>query len=103
MAQTGALRAGTVMWVPCDVHTGMFPFERQVTIHVRGQSQETIAGYVPQEDTNCVNDQCFVRTVVFGPVNHKDIGLILRGDILSQSNPVVVPKKWLQEVGRKVI
>ena len=91
------LTSGAVVWVPCEVKDGIFPNERHVTIDCN--AVRSIVGYVPREEVHGREGHSFVRSVVLSKMNGKYIRLILRGGIFSTSN-VVVPRKWLQEVGR---
>ncbi len=101
MSKDLVLKAGTVVWVPCQLKTGIFPTEQHVKIEVNIGDNETIFGFIPKEDIRegATPDRGMVRSVVLYAENGK-VAVLLRGDILSQSNPVIVPREWIVKVGQ---
>ena len=101
MPKVAGLKAGTVVWIPCELKSGIFPGEQGVKIEVPVGDGETVFGFIPTTDIEPgpAPQQGFVRAVVLHAVNGK-VAVLFRGDILSQSNPIVVPRAWLEEVGR---
>jgi hypothetical protein len=94
------LKAGTVVWIPCELKTGIFPTEQHVKIEVNIGDRETILGFMPKEDIRQTTpDRGFVRAVVMHVINSK-VALLFRGEILSESNPVTVPRQWLEEIAQ---
>ena len=95
------LKPGAVVWVPCELKTGIFPAEQGVKIEVTVGERETIFGFVPRDDIKPEETvgRGLVRAVVLHSIDGK-VALLFRGDILSQSNPVIVPRDWLEEVGQ---
>ncbi len=95
------LKAGAVVWVPCELKSGIFPTERGVKIEVNVGEPETIFGFIPREDIKPgeTPDRGLVRAVILNTTNGK-VAVLLRGDILSQSNLVLVPREWLLKVGQ---
>ena len=95
------LKPGAVVWVPCELKTGIFPTEQGVKIEVDIGEPETIFGFVPKEDIKqgATAGHGLVRAVVLDSINGK-VAVLFRGDILSQSNPIIVPLEWLEEVGQ---
>jgi hypothetical protein len=99
MPKLAGLKAGTVVWIPCELKSGIFPDEQGVKIEVTIGERETVFGFIPTADINAgtTPDRGFVRAVVLHAVDGK-VAVLFRGDILSQSNPIVVPRAWLEEV-----
>ena len=95
------LKAGAVVWVPCELKGGIFPSEQSVKIEVNLGERETIFGFIPREDIKCGETlgRGLVRAVILNAGNGK-VAVLFRGDILSQSNPVLVPREWLLKVGQ---
>jgi hypothetical protein len=93
------LKAGTVVWIPCELKSGIFPGEQGVKIEVSLGDRETVFGFIPTQDIKVgpTPDQGYVRAVVLHAVNGR-VAVLFRGDILSQSNPIVVPRAWLEAV-----
>jgi hypothetical protein len=101
MPKLAGLKAGTVVWIPCELKSGIFPGEQGVKIEVTIGERETVFGFIPTTDiqTGPAPNQGLVRAVVLHALNGK-VAVLFRGDILSQSNPIVVPRAWLEEVAR---
>ena len=99
MPKLAGLKAGTVVWIPCELKSGIFPGEQSVKIEVTIGERETVFAFIPTADIKAgtTPDRGFVRAVVLHAVDGK-VAVLFRGDILSQSNPIVVPRKWLEEV-----
>lgn len=95
------IKAGAVVWVPCELKGGIFPSEQSVKIEVNVGERETIFGFIPRNDIKpgATPDRGLVRAVVLNATNGK-VAVLFRGDILSQSNPVLVPREWLLKVGQ---
>lgn len=75
---------GESVWVPCEVTDGMFPNERHIRITLPGEFE--IEGFVPDQDVS--EDR--VRAVV-AEITSDHAALLFRGEILSRTNPVLVP------------
>ena len=95
------LKAGAVVWIPCDLTNGIFPSEQSVKIEVNVGDLETVFGFIPRSDIRPGENpnRGFVRAVVLNAGNGK-VAVLFRGDILSQSNPVLIPREWLLKVGQ---
>ena len=95
------IKPGAVVWVPCQLKGGIFPSEQSVKIEVNVGERETIFGFIPREDIKPgpTSDRGLVRAVVLNTTNGK-AAVLFRGDILSQSNPVLVPREWLLKEGQ---
>lgn len=103
MSTSSALSAGTVVWVPCELKSGIFPTEHHVKIEVNVGDTETIFGFIPKEDVRPSEgdpEHGLVRAVVLQTINGKVV-IVLRGEILSRSNPLIVPKEWIEAVGQR--
>lgn len=102
MTRHAALSAGTVVWVPCELKSGIFPTEHHVKIEVSASHTGDIFGFIPKEDVRPGegSEQARVRGVVLRSTNggHGKVKLLFRGDMLSASNPVIVPRDWLETV-----
>jgi hypothetical protein len=101
MARQAALGAGTVVWIPCELKSGLFPTERHVKIEVSVGDHGEISGFIPNEDVRSRGanpEHGYVRAVVLRAINGK-VELLLRGEIFSTGNRVVVPREWLEEAG----
>lgn len=99
--RAGDLKAGAVVWIPCELKGGIFPSEQSVKIEVNVGERETIFGFIPRTDikSGAAPDRGIVRAVILNTANGK-VAVLFRGDILSQSNPVLVPREWLLKVGQ---
>lgn len=98
MPKLSWLRSGAVVWIPCELGSGVFPAEQRVRVDF---SEGTLFGYVPREDIREEGDnRGFVRSVVLKPLGGEEVAVLFRGELLSESNPVVVPRGWLESVGR---
>jgi hypothetical protein len=97
------LKEGGIVWIPCEVKEGMFPTERYIRVEIPERKAMIIAGFVPGEDV-CESKggqghAGEVRAVIARLV--KDTAaLLFRGEILSTTNPVVVPSKWVLTASR---
>jgi len=100
MSRVLSLKPGTVVWIPCELKAGIFPSERGVKIEVTVGEHGAIFGFIPATDVKQgdVPGHGLVRAVVLHAVNGK-VAVLFRGDILSQSNPVILPREWLEGVG----
>lgn len=85
-----SLKEGRIVWIPCETKEGMFPTERYINISIPEARGHAISGFVPTEDV--VEGR--VRAVITRLVGDS-AALLFRGEILSTSNPVTVPTKWL--------
>ena len=101
MSKQSTLNAGTVVWIPCELKSGIFPTERHVKIEVSVGDRGAILGFIPSEDVrpDAEPERGRVRSVVLRAINGK-VELLFRGEILSTSNPVTVPREWLESVGK---
>lgn len=101
MSKQSTLSAGTVVWIPCELKSGIFPTEHHVKIEVPVGDLGAILGFIPKEDVrpDANPEHGRVRSVVLRPINGK-VELVFRGEILSTSNPVTVPREWLESVGK---
>jgi hypothetical protein len=100
MGRTKQLGTGTVVWIPSELGGGIFPTERQVRIEVEDGARETILGFVPSQDVRPESaTRGRVRAVVLESTEER-VAVLLRGDLLSGSNPILVPRTWLLRVGR---
>ena len=99
MAKAVGLRAGSVVWIPCELKNGIFPGEQGVKIEIPVGEHGMVFGFIPATDIKAgrAPNQGVVRAVVFQISNGK-VAVLFRGDILSHSNPIVVPRAWLEEV-----
>ena len=95
------IKAGAVLWVPCELKGGIFPSEQSVKIEVNVGELETVFGFIPRSDIRPGDspNRGFVRAVVLSTGNG-NVAVLFRGDILSQSNPVLIPREWLLKVGQ---
>jgi hypothetical protein len=95
------LKAGVVLWLPCELTSGIFPSEQSVKIEVNVGELETVFGFIPRNDIRAGDNpnRGFVRAVVLNALNGK-VALLFRGDILSHSNPVLIPREWLLKAGQ---
>jgi hypothetical protein len=91
------LKEGGTVWLPCEVKQGMFPTERYIQLFVADVTMP-ISGFVPTEDVRDPKSPeertGQVRAVIAHLTNDK-AALLFRGEILSATNPVVVPSKWI--------
>jgi hypothetical protein len=100
MARIKQLGSGTVVWIPSEIGGGIFPTEHKVRIEVKDGDQETILGFVPKQDVRAeARNRGRVRAVVLESTQNT-VAVLFRGDLLSGSNPIVVPRAWLQKVGQ---
>lgn len=80
---------GQIVWIPGMIKPGMFPEERFFTFKVkRGYS---VCGFVPENKTR--DDR--IRAVVMEVVGDT-VRLLLPGELLSGSNPITAPVRWLK-------
>ena len=100
MSKQSTLSAGAVVWIPCELKSGIFPTEHHVKIEVSVGDRGAILGFIPKEDVrpDPQPERGLVRSVVLRAINGK-VELLFRGEILSSSNPVTVPREWLESVG----
>ena len=86
-----AFKEGTIIWVPCQIKQGMFPTERYILVNV---GEITVSGFIPSEVVEEKDDK--VRAVI-ARVQGNSAALLFRGEIFPATNPVIVPRKWLDE------
>src|SRR5262245_33159665 len=99
MAKQLTLKPGMVIWIPCELKSGIFPNEQHVKIEVTVGDKETVSGFIPKEDIKPGDKpgRGLVRGVVLAVSGNK-VAVVLRGDILSHSNPVTISLDWLSAV-----
>ena len=85
-----SIKRGEIIWLPCEVKKGMFPTEAYICLNVT-DDHKVIRGFVPIED---VRNNTQVRAIIARELSEK-VALLFRGDIMSQTNPVLVSKDWL--------
>lgn len=102
MAISVVRKPGSVVWIPCEVKSGIFPNENHVKIEVTTGETITIVGFSPKKDIEPgkTSNQGFVRAVVL-QADEQKVAVVFRGEMLSHSNPVTLPSEWLQEVGHE--
>jgi hypothetical protein len=89
---------GSVVWVPAEVGPGMFPDERYINIHT---GSTTVSGFVQERTVRQEgSNRTLVKAVVLEGSNPNVVGLLFSGEILTTTNPVSVPRKWLKEITR---
>jgi len=91
------LKQGTEVWLSCVVKGGMFPTERYVQVFIP-EFTTTVSGFVPMEDVrdpkSAEEHTGQVRAVIAHSARDTT-ALLFRGEILSATNPVIVPSKWV--------
>jgi len=87
--KNASLKEGGTVWIPCEVKEGMFPTEHYIHVEVPGE--KAITGFIPQEE---VKEEGQVRAVI-AQIAKESAALLFRGELLSATNPVMVPTSWL--------
>lgn len=100
------LKEGGMVWIPCEVKGGMFPTERYIRVEIPEKEVFVISGFVPSEDVRepqgTQGHAGEVRAVIARLVKDT-VALLFRGEILSTTNPVVVPSKWILSASRPAV
>lgn len=97
------LKEGGIVWIPCEVKEGMFPTERYIRVEIPEKKATIIAGFVPREDvreSKGVQGHAGEVRAVIARLVKDTAALLFRGEILSATNPVVVPRKWVLTASR---
>jgi len=92
-----ALKEGRTVWLPCEVKGGMFPTERYIQLFVPDVTVP-ISGFVPSEDVRdpkSPEERTGQVRAVIAHLAKDEAALLFRGEILSATNPVIVPSKWI--------
>ena len=83
--------ASKLVWLPCEIKSGMFSNERLVVIHIEGAKPEELYGFVSQDDVN--ESERKVKAQLLGQRGDKYI-LRLGGEF-EKTNMMIVPQNIL--------
>lgn len=95
MSALERLGKGETVWLPCESKTGMFPTERYFLVSM---PTTTVSGFIPSEEVRGKEGEYQVRAIIAGQIDD-NVTLLFRGDLLSTTNPVIVPGVWLTSTG----
>jgi hypothetical protein len=90
------LKEGQQVWLSCTVTEGMFPTEKLVEIQI--VDEKAITGFIPTEDIVLNGPpNGWVRAVLRRVRPDEQAWLWFRGELLSRTNPVAVPFRWVSD------
>ncbi len=86
-------KEGQKIWVLCDdVKQGMFPTERTVNLKVPAPKKTLISAFVPDDSVK----EGKVAVLVSGKPENGKVSILFPGEVLTTTNPVLVPTAWLE-------
>ncbi len=91
-------KVGQRIWIQCTVKTGMFPNERMIRFELPAPERKIISGFVPERFTQPRSNglPARVAAVVASPPEKGKVRILLPGDILTSTNPVLLNTSWLK-------
>jgi len=86
------------MWIACDVKPGMSPEERSIHFELSAPDTKIVAGFVPERFVKLRSNTLPARVaaVVASPPERGKVRVLLPGEILTSTNPVLVEASWLK-------
>jgi len=91
-------RAGQRIWIACDVKPGMSPEERSIRFELTAPDTKIVAGFVPERFVKLRSNTLPARVaaVVASPPERGKVRVLLPGEVLTSTNPVLVDALWLK-------
>jgi len=85
------------MWIACDVKPGMSPEERSIHFELSAPDMRIVAGFVPERFVKLGSNDLPARVaaVVASPPEKGKVRVLLPGEVLTFTNPVLVDVSWL--------
>ncbi len=96
-----SFKTGQATWIDCDV---MFPNEKSIRFVLSDPEEKIIFGFVPQEFIKIAEGtrSGMVSVVVTATPHKGKVPIILPGELLTSTNPVLVSTSWLTQHSRKI-
>ena len=86
------------MWIACDIKPGMSPEERSIHFELSAPDVRIVAGFVPERFVKFGSNglSAHAAAVVASPPERGKVRVLLPGEILTSTNPVLVEASWLK-------
>jgi hypothetical protein len=93
-----SFRVGQQIWIPCDVKPGMSPNERSIRFELPAPDKRIVSGFVPERFVKSKSNgqPASVAAVVASPPEHGKVRVLLPGEVLTSTNPVLIDMSWLR-------
>jgi hypothetical protein len=93
-----SFKVGQRIWIPCDVKPGMSPNERRIRFELPAPEKRIVSGFVPERFVNPKSNGqlASVAAIVASPPEHGKVRVLLPGEILTSTNPVLIDTSWLR-------
>ena len=91
-------RVGQQIWIECDVKVGMSPNERSIRFELPAPEKRIVSGFVPERFVKPRSNGLLARVaaVVASPPEKGKVRVLLPGEVLTSTNPVLVDASWLK-------
>ncbi len=91
-------RVGQRIWIACDVKAGMSPNERSIRFELPAPEKRIVSGFVPERFVKPRSNDLPARVaaVVASPPERGKVRVLLPGEVLTSTNPVLVDASWLK-------
>ncbi len=91
-------KVGQRIWIACDVKTGMFSSERMIRFELPAPEKKIISGFVSERFVKPRSNSLPARVaaVVASPPEKGKVRILLPGEVLTSTNPVLVDTSWLK-------
>src|SRR5437870_4705391 len=91
-------RVGQRLWIACDVKQGMSPAERSIRFEFSAHEKRILSGFVPERFVKPGSKglPARVAAVVASPPQRGKVRVLLPGEVLTSTNPVLVDASWLK-------
>ncbi len=92
-------KVGQRLWIACDVKAGMFPNERRIRFELPAPEKRIVSGFVPERFVKPRSNGLTARVaaVVASPPEKGKVRVLLPGEILTTTNPVLIDTSWLKD------
>ena len=90
-------RVGQQIWIECDVKAGMSPNERSIRFELPAPEKRIVSGFVPERFVKPRSNglPARVAAVIASPPENGKVRVLLPGEVLTSTNPVLVDASWL--------
>ena len=90
-------RVGQRVWIACEVKPGMSPEERSIRFELSARERRIVSGFVPERFVKPGSKglPARVAAVIASAFERGKVRVLLPGEVLTSTNPVLVDVSWL--------
>ncbi len=91
-------KVGQRIWIPCDVRPGMSPNEKSIRFEFPAPERRIVSGFAPERFVKPKSNglPASIVAVVASPPEHGKVRVLLPGEVLTTTNPVLIDTSWLR-------